>query len=219
MSSHRSGSVDSAACRFPRQGSRILYRTRCRCNRIKAWRDIGCIVSVVVEQEEGPLARDRPKTCTIHHLYLLVINTLDSLLETTRPHRALVIAKPTTSGCGPGEVLPILRAQNKSVHFRCRHTNLPTIDSLPLCPKGVYARRVQKKRTSSEAAKERAPAICPAFSGVPGVYTPLRGAQTVGVYATPWLRLPQTPLSAVSAVLGCMTMDKLQSLCCAVRPH
>ena len=38
------------------------------------------------------------------------------------------------------------------------------------------------------------------------VYTPLRGAQTVGVYATSWLRLPQTPFSAVSAVLGCVTM-------------
>jgi replication initiation and membrane attachment protein DnaB len=37
---------------------------------------------------------------------------------------------------------------------------------------------------------------------------PLAGAQTVGVYATLWLRLPQTPFSAVSAVLGCMTMEK-----------
>jgi hypothetical protein len=197
--------VDSAACRFPRQGSRILYRTRCRCNRIKAWRDIGCIVSVVVEQEEGPLARDRPKTCTIHHLYLLVINTLDSLLETTRPHRALVIAKPTTSGCGPGEVLPILRAQNKSVHFRCRHTNLPTIDSLPLCPKGVYARRVfmpegcKKNEPAAKRRKKGLQPFAPLSAGFPefippcGVLkqsesTPLRGSAYLKLLCRQFLR-------------------------------
>jgi hypothetical protein len=65
--------------------------------------------------------------------------------------------------------------------------------------------------------KERAPVICPAFSGVPGVYT-LLGAQTVGVYATSWLRLPQTPFSAVSAVLGCMTMEKAAKLMLCLRP-
>jgi hypothetical protein len=80
---------------------------------------------------------------------------------------------------------------NKSVHFLCRHKNLPTIDSLPLYPKGA-------KKTNQKKGHQ---SFAPLSAGFPVLLDP------AGSLKTRFAQTVQTPFSAVSAVLGCMTME------------